>query len=197
MSSADPRAVGAKAAARSALAARRDGMTPDARVTGSAAICDAAIALLAARVGPGVVVASYAAKGSEVDPAAIDQWIGARGAVIVYPRVVRGERPLAFHAVPRAALEPAGFGLRAPAADSPAIALADIAVFLVPGLAFDRAGRRLGWGRGHYDATLARAPGALRVGLGFGCQVVDEVPHEAHDAALHVIITEDATLAVA
>ena len=108
-----------------------------------------------------------------------------------------GERPLAFHAVPRAALEPAGFGLRAPAADSPAIALADIAVFLVPGLAFDRAGRRLGWGRGHYDATLARAPGALRVGLGFGCQVVDEVPHEAHDAALHVIITEDATLAVA
>jgi 5-formyltetrahydrofolate cyclo-ligase len=169
-------------------------MKPGERAAASAAICDAANALLAARLSPGEVVALYSAKGSEVDTAQIDGFARERGWVVAYPRVITEERRLAFHAVTLDELVPAGFGLREPSADAPGIALADVAAFLVPGLAFDRAGGRIGWGRGHYDATFAAAsPHALRVGLAYECQVIEHVVREAHDVALHIIITEVST----
>ena len=59
-------------------------------------------------------------------------------------------------------------------------------------------GGRIGWGRGHYDATFAVAsPGALRIGLAFECQLIDQVAREPHDIALHILITEVATYVVA
>jgi 5-formyltetrahydrofolate cyclo-ligase len=62
---------------------------------------------------------------------------------------------------------------------------------LVPGVAFDARGRRLGRGRGHYDATLAGLPAsARRVGLAFELQIVSAVPQEPHDALLDTIVTE-------
>jgi 5-formyltetrahydrofolate cyclo-ligase len=185
-------------ATRRASIALRDAMTAAERAAASAVICDAANALLAARLSPGQVVALYAAKGSEVDTSKIDGFARAHGLTVAYPRVDGRARLLAFHAVPPDALAPAGFGLREPSADAPAVAVRDIAAFVVPGLAFDRAGGRLGWGRGHYDATLAAAsPDALRIGLTYERLVVDELAREPHDAALHFIITEVATHAVA
>ncbi|HEX5061643.1 MAG TPA: 5-formyltetrahydrofolate cyclo-ligase, partial [Kofleriaceae bacterium] len=71
--------------------------------------------------------------------------------------------------------------------------LSEIAAVFVPGLAFDRAGGRIGWGRGYYDVTLAAAsPAALRIGLAFECQIIEHVPREPHDAALHYVVTEAA-----
>jgi 5-formyltetrahydrofolate cyclo-ligase len=175
----------------------RDAMTAAERAAASAVICDAANALLA-RLRPGQLVTLYAAKGSEVDPARIDGFARAHALVVAYPRVQGHTRLLAFHAVAPEALAPARFGLSEPSADAPAVALGDVAAFVVPGLAFDRTGGRIGWGRGHYDATLAAAsPSALRIGLAYECQVVEEVTREPHDAALHFIITEVATHAVA
>jgi 5-formyltetrahydrofolate cyclo-ligase len=182
-----------KFATRRVSITRRDAMSAEARAAASATIADAASALLAARVRPGATVGLYAAKGSEVDTARIDAAARAAGLVVAYPRVVRSG-PLAFHAVTRDELAPAPFGLLEPSADATAVALADIAAFIVPGLAFDRAGGRLGWGKGHYDMTFANAPAsALRIGLAFTCQLIDHVERESHDVALHVIITEDAT----
>jgi len=181
-------------AARRALLALRDAMTAAGRAVASAAICDVANALLATRVSPGDVVALYAAKGSEVETSRIDERARARGLVVVYPRVEGHSRLLAFHAAAPDELVPTRFGLREPRADAPAVGVEEIAAFVVPGLAFDRAGWRIGWGRGHYDATFAAAsPTALRVGLAFERQLVDEVAHETHDVALHIIITEVAT----
>jgi 5-formyltetrahydrofolate cyclo-ligase len=95
-------------------------------------------------------------------------------------------------------LAPTRFGLREPSADAQEVPVADIAAFVVPGLAFDRAGGRIGWGRGHYDATFAAAsPAALRVGLAYECQLIEHVAPEPHDVALHIIITEVATYVVA
>jgi 5-formyltetrahydrofolate cyclo-ligase len=169
-------------------------MTMGERDAASAAICDAANALLAARLSPGAVVTLYAAKGSEVDTVRLDEFARALGLVVAYPRVSAEARRLAFHAVTLDELAPGKFGLREPSADAPAVAVTDIAAFLVPGLAFDRTGGRLGWGRGHYDATFAAAsPGALRVGLAYERQLIDHVTREAHDVALHIIITEVAT----
>lgn len=64
----------------------------------------------------------------------------------------------------------------------------DVAV-LVPGVAFDEHGRRLGYGGGFYDSFLATTP-ALRIGVCFDCQIVAEVPVESHDLPVRVIVTE-------
>ena len=176
------------------MLALRDAMAAANRAAASATMCDAANALLATRLSPGAVIALYSAKGSEVNTARIDEFARKQGWLVAYPRVIAGRRQLAFHAVMLDELAPASFGLREPSPDAPGIAIADITAFVVPGLAFDRAGGRIGWGRGHYDATFAAAvPSALRVGLAYECQVIEQVAREAHDVALHIIITEVST----
>jgi 5-formyltetrahydrofolate cyclo-ligase len=176
---------------------RRDALSVEERAAASAAICDAANALLEERVAPGGVVALYAAKGSEVETSRIDAAARRTGLVVVYPRVIETARSLAFHAVTADELARTRFGLREPSADAPAMAVTEVAAFVVPGLAFDRAGGRIGWGRGHYDATFAAAsPSALRVGLAYECQLVEHVAPEPHDVALHFLVTEVATYAV-
>jgi 5-formyltetrahydrofolate cyclo-ligase len=65
-------------------------------------------------------------------------------------------------------------------------------VVVVPGVAFDRAGRRVGYGGGFYDRFLPRTrPGALAVAVAFALQVVDAVPHGGGDRGVQVIVTED------
>lgn len=64
-------------------------------------------------------------------------------------------------------------------------------VLIIPGLAFDRSGARLGYGRGYYDRLLRRCrPDALRVGLAYDCQMVDRVPAGPADERVHLIVTE-------
>jgi 5-formyltetrahydrofolate cyclo-ligase len=177
---------------RRTVLSRRDGLTADERVAASNAIADFAMQLVA-KLEHGAVVALYAPKGSEVDTARIDAFARARGLRVVYPRIVDGDRLLAFHEVSTDELVPSTFGLREPRPSAPVVALAELAALFVPGLAFDRAGGRIGWGRGYYDATLTHAsPAALRIGLAFECQIIEHVPHEPHDATLHYVVTEAA-----
>ena len=172
-------------------------MTAEVRAQASARIAAAVELLLAARCAAGATIGLYAGKGSEVDTAPLAAAVARHQFVIAYPRVQAGSRALAFHAVGDAELVVVPpFGLREPRPDAPAVALEAIAAFVVPGLAFDRAGGRLGWGRGYYDATLAQVPAALRIGVAYECQLVERVPAEAHDISLHYIITEAATHAV-
>ena len=189
VSSSNPSRRG-KPATRRTLLSRRDGMTAEQRAEASSLIAARAAEQLA-RINPGEVVALYAAKGSEVETAAIDVAARGCGLRVVYPRVVEGERVLVFAEAGQADLVTGKFGLREPS--GPSVALDEIAAFCVPGVAFDREGGRIGWGRGHYDATLALVPKALRIGVAFECQVVDAVEHEEHDARMHVIVTEVAT----
>jgi 5-formyltetrahydrofolate cyclo-ligase len=186
-----------KRATRQTLRARRDALTAEDRAAASLAIARGVGALVDARLAGGHVLALYANKGTEVDTAAIADHARARGIAVVYPRVVADDRILAFHAAAEGELVIGAFRLREPRADAPAIELGDITAFVIPGLAFDVAGGRTGWGMGHYDATLARAPGALlRIGLAFECQLVDRVPRDPHDIAMTHVVTEAATYAV-
>ncbi len=67
----------------------------------------------------------------------------------------------------------------------------DVDLFLVPGLAFDLAGGRIGYGRGYYDSLLGNArPSSNFIGLAFQSQIVDRVPMTAHDIPVHMIVTE-------
>lgn len=190
--------TGAKPDTRRTLLSRRDALTERERTEKSAAICVRAGMLLEERCPRGALVALYARKGSEVEPVSLDFALRLAGFRIAYPRVVQDDRVLAFSAVTVDDLVPSRWGLREPAADAPRVPLEEVAAFVLPGLAFDRAGGRVGWGKGHYDATLAAArAGALSIGLAFECQLVERVPREAHDVALGAIITEVATHVVA
>ena len=177
---------------RRSLLSRRDALTERERTDKSAVICARAGAAIAARCEVGAVVALYAHKGSEVETTALDEALRAAGFHVVYPRVIDGSRVLAFYDNAIGELAVSRWGLREPAADAArAVGLEAIAAFVIPGVAFDRGGGRLGWGKGHYDATLAaRGAAAVTIGLAFECQIVDAVTREAHDVPLDCVITE-------
>lgn len=108
--------------------------------------------------------------------------------VIVLPRVV-GRDHLELHRWDGEPLHPGAFGIGEPAADTPTVAPEDVDLFLVPGLAFDDMGGRLGLGKGYYDRLLARSTG-FRVGLCWEWQLLPEVPMEPHDQRVQAICTE-------
>jgi 5-formyltetrahydrofolate cyclo-ligase len=85
---------------------------------------------------------------------------------------------------------PSGYGPKEPRRRIP-VDPAEVDVVITPGLAFDRSGRRLGYGGGHYDRYLARlGPEAVRIGIGFSVQLVDEVPAHAGDQRLNLVVTD-------
>lgn len=71
----------------------------------------------------------------------------------------------------------------------------EIEVIIVPGVAFDRKGRRLGRGKGFYDRLLETAK-ATKIGIGYEFQLVDELPSEPHDIPMDMVITEYSTIIV-
>jgi 5-formyltetrahydrofolate cyclo-ligase len=141
------------------------------------------------------VVALYAAAGAEVDTAPLAELALAAGKRVAYPRVVAGARTLDFALSSPDALVPGALGTRAPPAGAPAVALDAIDLVVVPGVAFDADGRRLGRGGGYYDATLALLPPAsARFGAAFELQLVGAVPEEPHDVRLDGVVTEERVL---
>jgi 5-formyltetrahydrofolate cyclo-ligase len=106
--------------------------------------------------------------------------------VWVYPRI-SGDH-LSFHLGGNWIVGP--YGIREPAADSPEIPIHEIDAFLCPGLAFDAKGGRLGRGRGFYDRMLVHAkPSALKIGVCFPFQLVQETFSEPHDIPMDFVIS--------
>jgi len=132
----------------------------------------------------GSVCAFAALRG---EPDALDPW--PQDKRIALPRVAGDE--LVFHWVAdREELLPGKFGIPEPCAEaSPAGNEFDL--ILVPGLAFDLRGGRLGRGKGFYDRFLAEARG-LRAGVCFDDQLVDGVPLEPHDLRMDFVVTPSA-----
>jgi 5-formyltetrahydrofolate cyclo-ligase len=139
----------------------------------------------------GAAVSAYVAIGDEADLSPLIEALRERGHPILLPRVVGRGQPLAFHLYARHAnLVPGVFGLSQPAADWPE---ATPDVLVVPLLAFDGQGNRLGYGAGFYDRTLAALRAGrqvLAVGYGFAGQEVAQVPHHDGDERLDWIVTE-------
>lgn len=173
----------------------------DARVIRAAAATElgveaAAAALrerfLAAVAPPeGVVVSGYWPMGDELDPRPLMTALAARGHRLALPAIRGAGQPLAFRAWQAGdALRPAGFGTREPAASAEELSPG---LLLVPLLAFDAAGYRLGYGGGFYDRSLAQLRAAgdiLAVGLAYAAQQVAAVPREATDQPLDLVVTE-------
>ena len=164
---------------------------------GSAALCR----LLAEMpVLPGMRwLAAYAATTGEVDPRAVLSTFVGRGMQVLLPRydVLTGVYEMVAVDNWDRQVKPGRFGIGEPLPELPAIPVEVMkgpsVLWLVPGLAFDRHGQRLGRGGGFYDRLLADAVG-VKVGLAFSCQLVQEVPALPHDVRMDWIVTENETV---
>jgi 5-formyltetrahydrofolate cyclo-ligase len=176
----------AKAAARKLARARR------ATLTNIEAPARLAEAMLAQHAPPeGAIVAGYWPMGDEMDPRPLMLALASRGHAIALPITPPRGQPLAFRAwAPGAALSPGPMGTSEPVAGEELRP----DVLLVPLLAFDRAGRRLGYGGGYYDRTLATLPGAKAIGIAYAEQEMPEVPAGPQDMRLPLIATEDSVI---
>mgnify|MGYP001601885619 CR=1 FL=1 len=135
---------------------------------------------------PGSVVAGFWPMGEEIDIRPLLETLHARGHPIVLPETPPRGKPLIFRLWhPGMVMIPERFGTSRPSG-----APAAPAILLVPLLAFDRAGHRLGYGGGYYDRTLAGLPDATAIGCAYAAQELDAVPVAEYDAPLHAVATE-------
>lgn len=195
-----------KAELRRAVIARRDALDLDLRAAKSADICARLVELLGRlnAAAPRIVVV-YAAMGSEADPAAFAAAAAARGWRVAYPCMLsaidataRGQR-MCMRAVAGGDASAAPFiahptrALAATDIDSsrfPIVPAEALDMIIVPLVAFDRAGARLGYGGGCYDRYLPMlSPACQIIGIAFDEQRVDHVPTDAHDLPLPHIVS--------
>lgn len=191
---------------RRTVIARRNALDLNVRAAKSAVACARLVELLD-RLGAAAphTVAVYAAMGSEVDPAAFAAAAAARGWRVAYPCMLSasdaaacGQR-MCMRAVAAGDVSTAPFiahptrAFVATDIDSnrfPIMPAAELDIVVVPLVAFDRAGARLGYGGGCYDRYLPTvAPECLIVGIAFDEQRVDHVPTDAHDLPLPNIVS--------
>jgi 5-formyltetrahydrofolate cyclo-ligase len=140
----------------------------------------------------GGIVSGYWPLAGEFDPRPAMQRLAGLGHPLALPRVQGWGRPLAFHAWrPGDPLLAGPFQVMEPSPDAPMV---NPRILVVPLLAFDRAGRRLGYGAGYYDMVLrdlrARSPAPFAIGVAFAAQEVDEVPTGPRDQMLDAVVTE-------
>jgi 5-formyltetrahydrofolate cyclo-ligase len=180
--------VETKAALRREMAARRDALPPELRSAAAEAIAARAFPLV---TGPGVVVSGFMPMRSEINPLPLMKRLAEAGAQLALPVTGRRGDPLVMRAWGWGEPLASGvWGIREPKPEAPQV---DPDILLVPLLAFDRAGRRLGYGGGYYDLTLARLrsrKAVTAIGIAFAIQEIAGVPTTPRDATLDLVLTE-------
>jgi len=176
---------------RKVLRAARDLIPPDERNAAADAVAER-LAAEAARLGARTVMV-FLSLDSEIPTASIIARLHADGIRVAVPVIVDGE-VVPFEFAPGDPVVTADYGIEVPAERRP-VPEAELDVVAAPGLGFDRQGRRVGYGGGFYDRLLGRVrPDALRIGIGFHSQLIDEVPTGPKDHALDMVITERETI---
>jgi 5-formyltetrahydrofolate cyclo-ligase len=189
----------AKDEARRRQADARRALPPDERGERSRRIFERLRSLPAFR--DAAVVCAYVGCRDEVETVPLLEALLAEGRRVAVPLHVPGaEQPLLFAEIASVAeLSPSRFGVLEPERSTARLLpTAAIPVFLVPGLAFDPTGRRLGYGLGCYDRAFAEAaPDAVKVGLAFELQLLERVPTGPHDVPMDFVVTEDRVIPAA
>ena len=176
-----------KSTVRRLVLARRAEPTPAQREAAATAVSGRVAAL--PELARARTILGFASFGAELPTDPVMRWVLSSGRRLLVP-YVDGRRLSAAEVRDLEELAPGYRGIREPVERTP-VDPADAAAVLVPGVAFDETGRRLGYGGGFYDAFLAGiAAGVPRIGLCFDLQVVDEVPASPNDEPVDLIVTE-------
>ena len=173
--------------------AKRDALSTRQREIGSESVAVRCRPIIR-NADPGCL-AGYVPIRSETDPSAVLREAHTAGRVIGLPAIT-GPTAIVFRRwVPGDGLIGGRFGTRAPALSAPIV---EPDLILIPLVAFDRSGARLGYGRGFYDRAIAVLHAHGRrprlVGIAFSVQEVPRIPREPHDIRLDFIVTETETL---
>ncbi len=179
---------GIKAELRREAIARRDALPAEARQAAAEAIAARPFPLA---VTPGTIVSGFMPLKSEINPLPLLRKLAGQGARLALPVVAGRGKPLVMREwVFGESLVAGVWGIREP---KPEAAVVNPDILLLPLLAFDRAGHRIGYGAGYYDLTLAqlraRKP-VIAVGLAFAAQEVAAIPATPRDARLDLVLTE-------
>jgi len=187
----------AKIALRRETLSRRDALPIEHRSAASKLISDG-LARLPSFLRAHTVLLTLAFR-SEWDTLPLVRAALAAGQTVAVPRVDSDTRMLSLHALtdPATEIVPGYRGIPEPRPDARTIDADLIDWVLVPGVAFDLDGRRLGYGGGYYDRLLPRLrPGVARVAGAFDIQIVAQVPSAPHDITVDAIVTETQTLTI-
>lgn len=172
---------------RGALA-QRDALSVAARVDAAKII---AAAPLPVELPPGTIVAGYSPINSELDPFPLMRALADKGATLALPVIIARNHALIFREwQPDEGLVRGPYGIFQPSSDADDV---DPDIVLVPLAAFDRAGHRIGYGRGYYDRTLEnlrRIKKVTVIGVAFAVQEIETVPRLPHDEQLDCVLTE-------
>ena len=142
------------------------------------------------RIAPGAIVSGFAAIRDEINPAPLMTWLHAEGCRLALPVMQAKGQPLVMRSwTPGDAMNVAAWGIAEPREDKSEV---EPDVVLVPLLAFDNRGHRLGYGGGFFDRTLAKlrqSKPVVAVGLAYDELKVDAVPVESYDERLDWVLT--------
>ncbi|MCC6523154.1 MAG: 5-formyltetrahydrofolate cyclo-ligase [Polyangiaceae bacterium] len=199
MLEADPEVVaGAKRMIRKQALGLRGSMPAEALLRRSAAIVARLLALPAVEAARSVALFWPIVARAEVDLRSLDAALRARGTAVAYPSTLeRATRRMTFRLVADpACLVDRGNRFPEPPPDAPEALALDVVV--IPALAWDGRGHRLGYGAGYYDRALPRfCPPALKIGVGWDFELAVELPTTAEDVAADLVVTDVRTLAIA
>jgi 5-formyltetrahydrofolate cyclo-ligase len=177
-----------KAVLRQEATALRDALPADVRKAAAEAIAARKFPLA---IAPGTIVAGFMPLKSEINPLPLLQKLAEAGARLALPAIAGRGKPLIMRAWEFGApLDRGQWGIREPKPDAPEV---EPDILLVPLLAFDRAGYRLGYGAGYYDMTIHRLRGlkaVTAVGIAFAAQEVPKIPTTPRDERLDLVLTE-------
>jgi 5-formyltetrahydrofolate cyclo-ligase len=177
-----------KAALRREAVARRDVLPADARQAAAEAIAARAFPLT---IGPGIIVSGFMPLKSEISPLPLMKKLAEAGARLALPVIAGRGKPLIMREWKFGeALDRGQWGIREPKAEAAEV---EPDILLVPLLAFDRSGHRIGYGAGYYDMTIAglRARKIVTAaGIALAAQEVARVPTTERDARLDLVLTE-------
>ncbi|MGB9886147.1 MAG: 5-formyltetrahydrofolate cyclo-ligase [Moorellales bacterium] len=179
-----------KKALRARLLTRRQSLPPEEVRTLSRAVAVRVKALECFHQAR--VVFAYVAFRQEIETAELIQTAWETGKRVAVPRVDRqNRRLLALEIRSWSELAPGTWGIPEPGPAAPAVAPEEIDLALVPGVAFDRRGYRLGYGGGYYDRFLPLLrPEARSLGLAYSWQVLERLPVESTDVPVDYVVTE-------
>lgn len=178
-----------KNAIREAVRKRRDAITAAEAESKSAAIMRNLMKTAEYKNAKAAML--YAAKGNEVRTRGMIYAALKEGKTVLLPitNTVKREIEAAVIEDYDTDLKKGAFGIMEPKQRRP-FDEAKIELVIVPGIAFDLEGHRLGYGHGFYDKLLHRLTNAAKVGLAYDFQVVQKLPSESHDEIMDVVVTE-------